>query len=127
MSDDWGDKDAWKPRLLAFVDEHDWVTFAHLHKQFAGDAREDTEMQLPGNRVVWSGLPRPIVDAILELLDEGRLAALPSSKAAYRKDGRVLKLPEEKRPPPHETPHWFPVVLRPMERVRAEAAASEDA
>lgn len=120
-------KDAWKARILGFVEEHDWVTFARLHKHFAGDAREDTEIVLPGNRVVWAGLPRPIVDALLELLDEARLAAIPGSKAAYRRDGRVLKLPVEKTPPPHGAPHWLPVMLRPMAAVRAEEADAANA
>jgi hypothetical protein len=115
--------------VLAFVREHDWVTFAALHKHFAGDAREPTEIALPGNRVIWAGLPKPVIDAVLALLDAGRLAALPGNLAAYRRDGRVLKLPVEKRPPrePHAEPHWFPVLLRPMERVlEDEAEADED-
>ena len=36
---------------------------------------------------------------LLALLDAGRLAAIPGNLAAYRRDGRVLKLPVEKRPP----------------------------
>jgi hypothetical protein len=108
--------------VLAFVRERDWVTFAALHAHFAGDAREPTEIALPGNRVIWAGLPKPVIDAVLALLDAGRLAALPGNLAAYRRDGRVLALPVEKRPPrePHAEPHWFPVLLRPMERVLAE-------
>jgi hypothetical protein len=39
----------------------------------------------------------------------------------------VLKLPVEKRPPrePHAEPHWFPVLLRAMERVREEEATAD--
>ena len=113
--------------LLAFVREHDYVTFAALHKHFAGDAREPTEIVLAGNRVVWAGLPTPLIDAVLALLEQGRLAAIPGNLAAYRRDGRVLALPVEKRPPqePHAEPHWFPVLLRPMELVLAEQADSE--
>lgn len=108
--------------VLRFVREHDYVTFAALHKHFAGDAREPTEIALPGNRVVWAGLPPPLIDAVLALLEQGRLAAIPGNLAAYRRDGRVLSLPVEKRPPqqPHAEPHWFPVLLRPMELVLAE-------
>jgi hypothetical protein len=108
--------------VLEYVGEHDFVTFAALHKHFAGDAREETEIALPGNRVIWAGLPKPVIDAVLKLLDERRLAAIPGNLAAYRRDGRVLKLPVEKRPPrePHAEPHWFPVLLRPMERVLEE-------
>ena len=110
--------------VLAFVRERDWVTFAALHQHFAGDAREPTEIALPGNRVIWAGLPKPVIDAVLALLDAGRLAALPGNLAAYRRDGRVLALPVEKRPPqePHAEPHWFPVLLRAMERVLEEEA-----
>ncbi|MEN8162222.1 MAG: hypothetical protein ABFS41_19280, partial [Myxococcota bacterium] len=78
---------------------------------------------------VWAGLPKPVIDAVLALLDGERLAAIPGSLAAYRRDGRVLKLPVEKRPPrePHAEPHWFPVLLRPMERVlEEEREASAD-
>jgi len=108
--------------VLAYVREHDYVTFAALHKRFAGDAREPTEIALPGNRVIWAGLPKPLIDAVLALLEQGRLAAIPGNLAAYQRDGRVLALPVEKRPPhePHAEPHWFPVLLRDMETVRAE-------
>jgi hypothetical protein len=118
----WESKEHYKVHILGFVQEEDWVSFARLHRHFAGDAREDTQLALPGNRVVWAGLPQPIADAVLELLEEGHLAALRSSKAAYKHDGRVLSLPVERRPPPHEEPHWFPVVLRPMAAARAEAS-----
>jgi hypothetical protein len=113
-------------QILAFVRERDFVTFAALHKHFAGDAREDTEIVLPGNRVVWAGLPLPIIEAVLRLLDQGRLASVPGNKAAYRRDGRVLKLPIEKRAEPHAEPQWFPVLLRAMETVLAEEADAAD-
>jgi hypothetical protein len=115
-----------KREILAFVRARDYVTFAALHRHFAGDAREETEIALPGNRVVWAGLPKPVIDAVLALLDEGALAAIPGSKGAYKRDGRVLSLPVERRPPPHETPRWLPVLLRPMEAVRAEETEPSD-
>jgi hypothetical protein len=117
-----GEVERLREAILAFVRERDFVTFAALHKRFAGDAREQTEIALPGNRVVWAGLPQPVIDAVLGLLAEGALAAIPGSKGAYKRDGRVLSLPVERRPPPHPSPRWFPVLLRPMEAVRAEAA-----
>ena len=120
------EKDAYKRAIRAYVEATDWVTFADLHKRFAGDARFDTEMALPGKRVVWSGLPRPMIAAILELLDERALAAVPGHKSAYVKDGRVLKLPVEKSVPSggHDEPHWYPVLLRPM-RAAVEDAEAE--
>lgn len=109
-------------RVLAFVRENDWVSFAALHKHFAGDAREDTVIALPGNRVVWAGLPKPVIDAVLALLDREALAALPGHWSAYKRDGRVLDLPVERTPPPHPEPRWFPVLLRTGEAVREEEA-----
>ena len=116
------EKSDFKRAVLAYVETTDWVTFADLHKRFARDAREPTQIELPGRRVVWSGLPRAMIDAILELLDEGRLAAVPGHKSAYAKDGRVLKLPVERTVPPegHAEPHWYPVLLRPIAAVRGE-------
>lgn len=113
--------------ILAFVRERDFVTFAALHRHFAGDAREPTEIALPGNRVVWAGLPLPVIEAVLALLHEGALAAVPGHTAAYKRDGRVLALPIEKAPPcaPHAEPHWFPVLLRPMEALRADEGDPE--
>jgi hypothetical protein len=108
--------------ILAFVRERDYVTFAALHKHFAGDTRHETEMVLPGNRVIWAGLPLDVIHAVLALLEQGRLASLPGTKAAYRRDGRVLNLPIERRPEPHDEPQWFPVLLRAMDIVLAEEA-----
>ncbi len=115
-------KDEYKVAVRAFVERDDWVTFAALHKNLARDAREATEIVLPGNRVIWSGMPRELFDAILELLDEEVLAAKPVHLSAYKRDGRVLALPVEKIIPPegHSEPHWFPVALRPMSAVLAE-------
>lgn len=119
-------KDAadWEEQVLAYVAEHDFVTFAALHKHFAGDAREQTQLALPGNRVVWAGAPKELFDAVLALLERELLASIPGHKSAYKRDGRVLDLPVEKAPPrePHAEPHWFPVLLRTMEAVRAETA-----
>ncbi|MBM4384596.1 MAG: hypothetical protein FJ091_14680 [Deltaproteobacteria bacterium] len=106
--------------ILAFVRERDWVTFAALHKHFAGDERHETEMVLPGNRVIWAGLTLDVIHAVLALLEQGRLASLPGSKAAYRRDGRVLNLPIERRAEPHDEPQWFPVLLRAMDAVLAD-------
>ena len=114
--------DEWEASVFAYVEEHDYVTFAALHKHFAGDAREETQLALPGNRVVWAGAPRALFDAVLALLEQGRLASIPGHKSAYKRDGRVLDLPVEKAPPreAHAEPHWFPVLLRTMDAVRAE-------
>lgn len=119
--------EALQEQILAFVRERDFVSFAALHKHFAGDAREDTEIVLPGNRVIWAGLPLPIIDALLALLDAGRLASVPGNKAAYRRDGRVLDLKVERRAEPHAEPQWFPVLLRTIEAARADADAEADA
>jgi len=114
--------DALEQQVLAYVREHDYVTFAALHQHFAGDTREETQIELPGNRVIWAGAPRELFDAVLALLEQGQLASIPGHQAAYKRDGRVLDLPVEKTPPrePHAEPHWFPVLLRPMEAVLAE-------
>lgn len=114
--------EALEAQVLAFVCERDYVTFAALHKHFAGDSREDTQIELPGNRVIWAGAPRELFDAVLALLERGELASIPGHTAAYKRDGRVLDLPVEKTPPrePHAEPHWFPVLLRPMQAVILE-------
>ena len=114
--------------IYAYVEAHDFVTFAALHKEFAGDAREPTEISLPGNRIIWLGLPKPVIDAVLGLLAEGILAAIPGHVAAYRRDGRVLPLAVEKYPPrePHDPAKWLPVLLRTMEAARADAPEDED-
>ncbi|MAE96185.1 MAG: hypothetical protein CL910_16140 [Deltaproteobacteria bacterium] len=115
-------QEALEARVLAYVREHDFVTFAALHKHFAGDAREETQILLPGNRVVWAGAPASLFDAVVALLERGALASIPGHESAYKRDGRVLDLPVEKVPPqePHAEPHWFPVLLRPMEAVLEE-------
>ncbi len=113
--------------IYAYVEAHDFVTFAALHKEFAGDARETTEISLPGNRIIWLGLPKPVIDAVLGLLAEGILAAIPGHVAAYRRDGRVLPLAVEKFPPkePHQEAKWLPVLLRTMEAAKADAPGED--
>jgi hypothetical protein len=71
--------------IFAYVEEHDFVTFAAIHKEFAGDARESTEISLPGNRIIWLGLPKPVIDAVTGMIAEGILAAIPGHIAAYRR------------------------------------------
>lgn len=113
----WPTKESYRSQVLTYLRKTDWVTFADLHRRFAGDANEPTEIVLPGNRVVWRGMPQTLLDAIVELVEEGRLAAVPGHRSAYKKDGRILKLPVEKAIPPegHSEPHWFPVLLRPLD------------
>ena len=114
--------------IYAYVEEHDFVTFAALHREFAGDAKEPTEISLPGNRIIWLGLPKPVIDAVLGLLAEGFLAAIPGHIAAYRRDGRVLPMAVEKYPPrePHDPARWLPVLLRTMEAARADAPEEDE-
>ncbi len=121
-------KDEYKAAIREHVEATDWVSFAELHKRFAGDVNYDTRMELPGNRVVWTGLPHPMIDAVFELLDEGALAAVPGHKSAYVRAGRVLDLPVEKTIPPegHAEPHWYPVLLRPMKAVHEEAGLEDE-
>lgn len=120
-------KDEYKAAIREHVESSDWVSFAELHKRFAGDENWDTRLELPGNRVVWTGLPHPMIDAVLELVDEGALAAVPGHKSAYVRAGRVLTLPVEKTIPPggHAEPHWYPVLLRPMKAVHADEQGAD--
>ncbi len=113
-------KEEYKEAILRYVDETDWVSFADLHQRFAGDANHETQIALPGNRIVWTGMPLPMIDAVLELLEEEALAAVPAHKSAYVRAGRVLSLPVEKTIPPegHAEPHWYPVLLRPIRAVQ---------
>ena len=66
-------KDEYRTAVLAQVEADDWVTFAALHKRLAGDSREPTEIVLPGNRVIWTGMPR----------EPGLPADLRGSRDAY--------------------------------------------
>ncbi len=62
---DWKSREEYARLVLDYVNTTDWVTFAELHKHFAGDARLDTQIALPGNRIVWTGLPPTLIESVL--------------------------------------------------------------
>ena len=99
-----------KERILEFVKERRHVSFVEIQDKFG---RGDTAIEIEGNVILWANLKEEVVSAIIELLNERKLYANPTSVLVYAVDGRILKLPIAKRIPKdgYKEPHWLPVVL----------------
>jgi hypothetical protein len=110
-----------------FVDELydfivDWRTasFVEVCRKFGGrfpDARkvsmsDDTDP----NIILWSQIPEPIVDALVQLQVERRMEFRTASPLSYYIDGGAMGLPLVKRPPKqgYKKPHWLPVYLKAL-------------
>ena len=103
--------------LVAYVREHDGVTFAELQHRFDPYMNVWGEMDL-GPRddetiVYWLGMSPEFVALICGLVNERRLFGDPATPWHYYLAGFSPRLPLAKRPPKggYASPHWLPVCL----------------
>jgi hypothetical protein len=109
-----------RDRLLGYIRQVDYVTFAELANRFADHFRNGQyEISKPGNIVLWQGVTREASDALAGLLSDGSIVMRPTQLLTYLIDGCTLKMPMVKSVRQYKTPHWLPAVLRPAENVEA--------
>jgi hypothetical protein len=103
--------------IAAYVARMDWTTFVELEQRLAPyfEVEGNASIELAiANTFVWTGMSEPFAEAVLQLIDEGRLHLHPATSLTYVLDGGVLRLPVAKSPPPggYARPRWLPVLLR---------------
>lgn len=103
-------------RIVDFVRERDWVTFAELDRHIEGFHGEPglalfvrAKPPYRRDRFLWLGMTTEGCDAIERVLDEHRIAAAPASVLAYLCDGGIPMTRKTRR----TDPKWLPIALRP--------------
>jgi hypothetical protein len=104
--------------ILDLVRRYPAMTFPALqgHLEAAGiPAFGDESMWLDKNIILWTGMSKEMVAAVLELRQGKVVHLLPCPELNYLDDGEALNLPIARRPPPngYATTHWAPSVLHP--------------
>lgn len=105
-------------RILAVVEERDWVTFAELSELVPGFCG-DQYMALPEhpNTIVWIGISKDATEAIDQLLAKDLIVGISGSPLSYYVDGKVLTLPLAKSTKrDYKKPRWLPITFRPAAR-----------
>ena len=103
--------------IIEIVRKWDHVSFAELPRRLADVGLSvgtgDAEITLPGNIVIWRGMPSVLCAAIVGILHAGRLHLHPASEWTYLTDGTIPRLPIARRVgATYKRPHWLPCVLR---------------
>ncbi|MDN7023700.1 hypothetical protein FGU65_02105 [Methanoculleus sp. FWC-SCC1] len=106
-----------KQEIFAFIESTGEVSFVELHETF-GEVFEGeyTMFSSPRSKIVlWSEISAPFIDAIRELLFEGKIGMRYSADAlsAYTERGVVLPYPVAENPTRdiYRDYHWLPVVM----------------
>lgn len=97
--------------IYEFVKQRRYVSFAEIQNKYG---KGKFSIVLPKKNIfLWVQLPKEVVDAILNLIEEKKLFLHPSCLLVYFCDGKVLTLPIAKRIPKngYKNPHWLPTVL----------------
>lgn len=112
--------------IVAYVQEHDWVSFAELTQQIGDGARGDMvlESEYP-NVLYWMGMSEAFTKLMIELLEGKRISLHPSQRLVYVIDGMCPSLPEIRRVPAkgYKKPRWLPVCLRTVPYVATKERA----
>jgi len=97
--------------IYEFIKENRGVSFAEIEGKF-GSGNATIELK-DKNIIIWSGLKDDVADDIIELINEEKIYAHPTSSVIYILDGKALRLPIAKDPPKegYKELHRLPVVL----------------
>jgi hypothetical protein len=102
-----------KQELLNLVRERNGaVSFAEIVRECAS-ARGDRTLYCADdpNLVIWMGLSERFVEALEELIAEGRVELVPTSPLVYVSDGLGLNFPLVRGNYKYKTPHWVPALV----------------
>jgi len=98
-----------KNQILNFVKKRRYVSFVEIEREFGKG--EEMLYDPDTNIVYWGNLKPEVCDAIIELINEGKLYIRPCTVFVYLVDGKVLGLPIARRIRKYKRLHWLPVVL----------------
>ncbi len=102
-----------KARVLDYVLQTDYVSFAELANRFEGFTGGNIVIEMQTNVLLWMNMTQEAATAVRDLVDQGAIVVQPSVPMVYLADGRIPSIPVAKRLRDHKVPHWFPVTLRP--------------
>jgi hypothetical protein len=105
--------------ILAYVGRVKHATLAELQDALGRyfEVRGDWEWEGFPNGFIWAGMSEEFVQAVRQLVHQGRLELEGASLMCYLMDGRMLALPLGKRAPRDKTrgyakPRWLPTAVR---------------
>ncbi len=113
------DKQEIKKRVLDYIRKNDSVSYAELQWLFNEmnfNYRGEFEIYSPVNEMVlfWSGWNREAIDIMNELKAENLIEQEPVQPLIYLIDGAGLNLPIVRKAANYKSPHWLPLVFRPV-------------
>lgn len=97
------------------------VSFVELEEipGFTGDREFGP---LDNNILLWQGISKAAVQALIELQDAGEIVPSSSTPLVYSIDGKMLSLPLVRQARKYKTLHWLPVVYwTPAQLAAAQA------
>lgn len=114
------DKQALKKAVLKYIRERNDVSYAELQWLFnrlGFDYRGEFEIYSPvnDNVILWTGWSREAIEILNELKSENLIEQKPVQPLIYLIDGAGLSLPIVCKVANYKTPHWLPLVFRPVE------------
>lgn len=113
------DKQTLKTAVLEYIRKKDEVSYAELQWLFnrlGFDYRGEFEIYSPVNEnvIFWCGWNREAIEILNELKAENLIEQEPAQMMIYLIDGAALRLPVVKKAVNYKTPHWLPLVFRPV-------------
>lgn len=112
-------KQAIKQAILNYIRKNDSVSYAELEWLFGNlgfDYKGDFEIYSPINDMVvfWGGWNEEAIGILNELKSENLIFQEPVQPLIYLIDGAGLSLPVVRKAVNYKSPHWLPLVFRPV-------------
>jgi hypothetical protein len=110
-----------KEEIYNLIEDRQGVSFAELTdlvEGFRGEIAMCLKDDPDPNIILWPSVSEEALQAISELLEEGRIKASSTNVMVYMCDGLMPSLPIAKRVPKdgYKDPHWWPVVFNPAKK-----------
>lgn len=100
-----------KEAIFKLIKERNHVSMVELGRYIMGFSG-DREWYFNDNTVIWNECSEEGIQAMTELLREGRIIMKSDHKLVYIMDGLVPRYPVAKDLDRHyKTPHWIPVTF----------------
>jgi hypothetical protein len=105
-------------RIYQFIQGHPWTTFAELKRHFGDEFAGSRTGWLDEERnlLLWPKMSERFVEALNNLLQDGKIVMKPAPLWIYLLDGVTLSLPLARGRYRYREPHWVPVYFDVKER-----------